>query len=1786
MKILLLAAFIAAVASGQLNQFVSDNQSHQPWQVGKLYRYEVDSFTLARLPEGASTGTAFKAHFVIRVPAPGLLLARLENPSHAQIHQELPSERQLPSDIKYQPLEKRELTFGINVEGGRVLALTIPTSLPLAHENLLKGLISALQLDLSNHRHVRSSYDGFEKESQQGAFKKMETDVTGDCETLYNVYPAVPEWRRELPKFANEEEPIMVSKTKNYGHCHHRVAYHFGVPEGAEWTGTAHGKDEEQFIRRATVTRMLVGKQGPIYKSETTSTVHVNPQLYGKDKAEVISYVKLYLDSYEQDSETEWPLPENKRIVNNLLYSVSQKKQIIISESSSSSESSESIENFSQTMNGMRMSSNNRVRRSAHTPKIISINKVIVKRSSDDSSSSSSSSSDSTSAYQNDEVPRDNEPAYAALYMMPQVRADKKQNPLNAQKLVQDMAQQLQNPNNMPKSDFLTKFNILVKVLASMSYEQLSLTSRTIEVTRLSNNQMKADMWMIYRDAVTQVGNMPAFQQIKSWIQNKKIQEEEAAEIVASLAQAIRYPTKDIMMQFFRLAVSNEVKEQPYLNTTALIACTRLINMGQVDNNTAHSFYPTHMYGRLTPQHDAFVVEEVIPYLSKVLKESIQYGDSGKALVYIHAIGNLGHHSILDVFAPYIQGEIRVTTYLRSQMVRNLRVLAHERHSHCRAALFNIVKNVAEPYEVRVAAIENIFMAHPSSAMMQAMAQMTHNDPSVQIRAILKSSILSAADLKHPLNMDLARTAQSAKWMVTKQEYGNHYSGKFLNDYNDKTHEFGYMTAFSYTGSEDSFWPKSFKYSVKNKAKENTVSASISDIQQLMHVFQHEIDRMVRKNPKSEAHHKYSAEKVAEMLNIKRDPKKPLEASVLIDIMGQERLFTYSENELEQIPAIIAKYMSTLAKGSEKHYTKVLNKAQVSIMFPMCTGMPFVYKYKEPTVVHTYGKVKVEVNPSKKEGEDVANIMKEIFFTFARNIDGSVGFIDTLVNQYPRVGVVSKIQVHLPLKLQVQAQYGQLKIILDSLRPDQDNTLMHYSVWPYSTCQKKDSLVTVAQDPNTKVISRSKKVVSTDSKVGQWIGYNFQIQGYSYSSDYKNIGHMLQSRDLFTNIVHLLHQRDVALTHFNLKHLVKQSQNKRVVFTVAYDIYYNPPLEATNQQPLVAMHTEDMTPNSKDRRQQMATRVCAGIKTAKAHVVDVSAIFEGEQKQQFIMTAAIGDSHIDSKIQYAFFAGRSDQTGKSSNQINAVGTVFKPTVSPLNFLEAIKKEMKMKFEFNVKYGQNSNGNVRVDGYMERSKKYTEELLNHPLGKKCAQQMETDNLYQHACHKMTVKAHSPDYLRASVVYKDVSPAFRNMTYKAFRIVDNLGFWYTDVNPMKTTPDGKLEIESHFWYPDNSMNLALSTRLGEVHYNNVPIPKVTDSWLAVYTPFNPQERVLNELTEDQYQPFCSVDANEIKTFSNRTYEYILSRNWHVVMQDDSTLHGGNDKVVVLARRPQDKKLELYISYKTRNGKDIELEVQPSSEEPNKKHILKVNTNAKELFDNDLVMYLDEANFDVVLKYYTLPDGVLIINILQNYLRLMYDGTRLVVLAKGHRNHINGICGRMSGDKRDDYLTPQGLVDRPEHFGASFALKEANSDPKTLELQAQAQKVAYPTKHEYTVILPRDNEWRSLETSLDSSNYHNLYRTRGWQKRGQCQVHQQIQYYEDHSHICITLTPLPACPSNCRIHMYKVQAAQVVCRPIFDKEFQMYKEQIRQGHNPKVLEVPEQQPKQFQVPTSCNA
>ncbi|KAH9643935.1 hypothetical protein HF086_016485 [Spodoptera exigua] len=1399
-----------------------------PWQVEKEYIYDVKTYTWTKFENSNSNGNAFKSQLVIRVQAPGHLLAKLQNPSYVQIQGVL-NINDVPSDLKYEPFPKIDEVFEIFVDGGRVLSLKVPSSLSSDNENIIKGLISALQVDLSTFGHVDNFPNSFDKNTFQGLFKKSEADVTGDCETLYSVSPISAEVRRSLQSFA--EDPIEITKSKNYDSCRRLVGLGLGVPEGAVWNGLAYKNDERQFIKHTTESRIHAGKQGTIYKSETLDTVLVNPLLFGKQKAEVYSYVGLVLSSVEAISNTEWAQSENVRAVKSLLSSKGSN---------------------------------------------------------------------------------------------PYFKVDPK-NIEYAQKILQEITLLLNDPSSLPENNFLTKFNVLVRFIMYMDYEQLKQMTESIEVGRTAKNAAKYKMWTIYRDAVAQAGTHAAFKEIKSWILTKKIEGEEAAQVIASLPGSLGLPNELLMKEFWELALSPEVVEQRYLNSSALLAATKFIQ-----------------------KENQFIV-----------------GD---------------HADILKAFAPYLEGQFTVTKYLRTQMVISLKALANKKDERVRAALFSILRNTAEPYEVRVAAALNIFLAFPTAEMMQIMAHMTNDDPSLQVRGVIATSISFAANLKDPRFAELAKTAQAVSNIVSKEKFGYRASADSIIDDYTSNDDLAHFRELSYIGSGDSFLPKYHRtlsclvgtYYFYDKFSFQ-VSFSVSDVKDLLNYAR---NFFYVEGFTSEPELKFSAKKVAKELNIKREPHDPIEGALFIDNLNQQRLFTFDEKVLPGLVSDYIKKVQGLFNRDEKQYTKVIIGKQVIVTFPLATGMPFVYTYSEPILFNIEGGAASKLTMARSVSFDY-----NIKFTYSRNLDGRVGFIDTMNKVYASSGVINKLQYFIPAKFSIKPQINDITFDIDF--PKKDANLFHVSVCPYTSLQKLDSALAVSDDPSTKVIKRSAPVLASDRL-------------YDHKGD-DEIGPAEE-------IIHI-------------------------------------------------------SANNLKRRKQLADRVASEIEYAKVRIVDFSAVFEGQDKKEFVFTAALANSAADNKVQAIVFANVGEQ-------INAVFKMVKPKVIPINFVKALKNEIKIEYEADFKYGDSEN--IIFKGYGQRSKVYTERLSNDPVGKQCLQETSNKNFYQQDCYKMIIKAHAPDYFKGTVTYKELNPVLLDASYKIYNVFKHFTTWEEDEDLLKATDDGKVEIEAQAFYYDNYINYKFNTKYGEFRMNNVQGRAYYPYAMAIYAPITNWERSYNWFTGYQHLPFCTVDDTKIRTFSGRSYNYSLTGSWHAAMVDETGENG--NKLVILVKRPSDGDEEVYVSYHTVTGYNVEIQIGSKQYE--------VTSNGREVSDNYVTIYYDDVlKIPLVEYYYVIEDNYQVYSLNNGAVRFIYDDHRLIIFSDDHRSTTRGLCGQSTSQPSDDYMTPYGLVDLPEHYGASFSLEGEGSDPKTVELKKEAKLKAYQPVTKYTNILRSDDEWSKI-------------------------------------------------------------------------------------------------------------
>lgn len=117
--------------------------------------------------------------------------------------------------------------------------------------------------------------------------------------------------------------------------------------------------------------------------------------------------------------------------------------------------------------------------------------------------------------------------------------------------ITQKIANELKDPNQISQRDILAKYTLIARLVRSMSVSQLEQVTSTLFVQHNNNDTFRLLAWKAFRDAVATAGTGPALQIIQKWILSRKVQNEEAAELIAVLPKMARMPSLHYIQTFF-----------------------------------------------------------------------------------------------------------------------------------------------------------------------------------------------------------------------------------------------------------------------------------------------------------------------------------------------------------------------------------------------------------------------------------------------------------------------------------------------------------------------------------------------------------------------------------------------------------------------------------------------------------------------------------------------------------------------------------------------------------------------------------------------------------------------------------------------------------------------------------------------------------------------------------------------------------------------------------------------------------------------------------------------------------------------------------------------------------------------------------------------------------------------------------------------------------------------------------------------------------------------------------
>ncbi|XP_044741123.1 vitellogenin-like isoform X2 [Chrysoperla carnea] len=1772
------------------------------WKSNTEYQYKVHGRTLAALHDVADqyVGVLVRANLRINPRTNDLLNAQITNPEYAQIHVNLPGgwESEIPQEqLHYKPLPLNNKPFEIELVNGVVKQVLVEKNIPNWEANLIKSLVSQIQVDMQGQNLMSSRYNQKpEMNENSGNYKTMEDTVTGKCETLYDVFP-LPEHVLQnrpqiapLPDLKGDGEIIGIVKTKNYSNCDQIVEAHFGLPE--TFTENING-NLKNFLSKSSISLVVISgnlKRYTIQSSVTTNKIIVSPTLYNSQNGMVVSRFNITLERVQSSTE-EKPKLQSPVSVGNLVYSYNSP---FAAENQVHAGKPNTVRQ-SVNRNEIDFDSESSEERRNHEKRERSTRSIHSDNWGRDVSSSDSSEETSDNSYDADDyqpmptLQHAPENPLLPLFIGNRGRSVKFaiEPAQSIVRIVQELAHQIENPNLIPKDQLLSRFTLLVDLIRMMNAAELKeIGQKLFDKKQQQQENVNAQLaWKVYRDAVTESGTGPALLTIKEWIQTKKISGEEAAAILASLANNVSHPTEEYVRVFYEMSTNAQVKSQKYLNETAILATSDLVRIAFVNyqhekSRSLKSF--RKLSSELTKYN--FITKEYIPYLSQMLQEAQQNDDSKKIQVCIRALGNVAHPQILSVFKPYLEGERPLTDFQRLLMVVAMDHLVYTYPKEARSVLYKIYSNTGDSTQVRTAAVFQFMRTQPPASMLQRMAEYTHVEPSKHVRCAIKSSIEAASRLKGHQHTELAANARSAIKMLNPETYGQQYAHASLYEHVFEHLNLYYKQYMSVMRGEDNIIPNYLYYSMHiNEGglsqKLMSMNAMVSSVRSLIALVQENLpieSPEIAKEQSNKVAQQW-VDKIAKLLNIQVDDDVKVEANLLFQHLGYKRFFALDKHSFEQIPTLLREAFVALRDGQKFNYTKLYNDEDITINIPTEMSFPFTFTVRKPTLINIGGQV--QIGPNTKD-----NVMlnSEVELLYSSKIESQIGFVTPFDSQMYVAGFDRNIQVHLPVSVRVTYNLKEqlLNMKLAPLYPEQNNKIIHYSTWPYTS---NINLLTVSDlAKQQRHIVHVRPHQESEYTYGQenGIAYRMKVESEQSPAEWRILNNMAEKYNVLSPIVFVWKSwlsNSLHASNLNVEYVHELSASRYVSIDMSHR-HADQTEEVSKNTNLAKVPFEQRV----TRQIEALNVVRSDIDLADGKVYDVAVQFSGENQPKYVATLSHAKSHAENHFRQLLFLAK---YGRNPYQI-WVSAYTKGTQSPaLDFVKALQSDSHLNTEIKMKFGESyqHGAEINVNARFEKSLERRQALQSSPMAQLYARQME-QNMHQTPIGaNLTVQATLMDRLNIRAQFDRVDDVTRNMTEKLWSTIQHFGYKYLERNQVNATGSGstqKINIHVEF-EPENfeSANITVQTPKSDVVFRNVLIKnKAIRSLVAI----RPESNPLRNYYAAMYQRIESetaavLEGSSVTTFNNRTYQVALGHCYHIFLQTVKHLQReiqDNDlRYTILVRDSEQEKykdVKILFGYE---GYSRELKLQPNYDHQapysaeNPAVVVYLDQNRIEVPVKD-GYYVKDSNNKVYARIYLQPSGYVRIEFPHD-LVVYYDSLIVkVTLHDQYQGQTRGLVGRNNNEPWLDFTCPRNtLLQDQRQFAASWAIVDETCQGPAVEQQKRA--LAAHSAQRKTMFI-------NVISDKDAHNH---------EKKTECHTKHQTRYTIENNGktICFTTRAIPVCQKGCRHSKNSEKTVDVHCLKR-TSTVNLYKQQIDKGASPDFSGKPVTKSIKIKIPITC--
>lgn len=937
----------------------------------------------------------------------------------------------------------------------------------------------------------------------------------------------------------------------------------------------------------------------------------------------------------------------------------------------------------------------------------------------------------------------------------------------------------------------------------------------------------------------------------------------------------------------------------------------RFFNMAQVSNNTARNYYPVDSFGRLADRHNRLVNDKVIPYLAQKLNEAAEQQNGQHVLVYIRALGNLGHEAILRVFEPYLEGKKAVTDFQRLAMVVALDQYKLNYPKTARSVLYKIYQNAGERHELRVAALFQLMLTKPDAAMLQRLAEQANSEPNPHVRSAVSSAIKTASELETLEYLELAADARAAAQLLPKESLGVQYSRTSLHDFVVKELNAAYGHQISWIIGEDSLLPSGvFAEIGKNLGgfKHRTeYQAMVTSIDRLISLFHSQLKPLKTNELPRNARKGQSPFSFEQLFNLEANEAEQLEGQMWFSIFNTKRFVTFDNQTIENWPHHVRKMAAALKKGYKVDEVKLFNNEVSTISFPLETGLPYIYSKHVPMLYKVNGMVYAHSMPELADGsKDVVQVPKtmnmssEIDIVYSKSVEASVGFFNPADHQRYEAGYTHKMQGYAPLRFSVNIDLVNHEMESE-IRPREASkraTILHLSTWPYTARYDILAMRPVAESEHKKLIHVRSERPFNFTFGERSTGFAFTIQG-SHEKDIHQIGEAWK-----------------ALTKFNKKSLWVLAQVMSTPEMFSLDVNFEPERSTAesakfriahnsgwtdikgknilrthskshNAQGNLAILPSSIEADAHQRRAELLRNAAIDFDYASTEFVEIAMEFygKGQKKAEYVSDFALAKNFVNDKSRMLVFVsgknGPKESKPKAYQMCIHAETEHK-AAPEMNFEDALNYPKNDGAVVVIAYGEKCNSDaaaqIKLNAQLRQTEEYQQNLRATPLAKMALKQMLNGNNQLPAGKIVTGKAHILDEVDVSVTFERMTPILRRHLMEMFTSISGAALPYITKTTFRNEDSNKIDLHARFAPALEVLNLTVATPIAVFELELVPMPDFV--WPIINRRLGVRERLHRYAI--RYQDTCVIDDNQLSTFDNRTINHQFGNTWHVAMK----------------------------------------------------------------------------------------------------------------------------------------------------------------------------------------------------------------------------------------------------------------------------------------------------------------